>query len=65
MNTYKRYRFQRDVISYAVRVYYLFNLSHREIEDLLSERGIIVTQESIRLWCINFGALVDDTGVSR
>ena len=34
-----------------------FNLSHRDIEDLLAERGITVTRESIRLWCIKFGAL--------
>ena len=32
-------------------------LSHRYIEGLLAERGIIVTRESIRLWCIKFGAL--------
>ena len=32
-----------------------FNLSHRDIEDLLAERGITVSHESIRLWCIKFG----------
>ena len=32
-------------------------MSHRDIEDLLAERGIIVTRESIRLWCIKFGAI--------
>jgi putative transposase len=69
MNTYKRHRFQPDIISYAVWLYYRFNLSHRDIEDLLAERGIVVTRESIRLWypknslhswgrlCIKFGAL--------
>jgi putative transposase len=57
MNTYKRHRFPPDIISYAVWLYYRFNLSHRNIEDLLAERGIIVTRESIRLWCIKFGAL--------
>ncbi len=57
MNTYKRHRFPPDIISYAVWLYYSFNLSHRDIEDLLAERGIIVTRESIRLWCIKFGAL--------
>jgi len=40
MNTYKRYRFPPDIISYAVWLYYRFNLSHRDIEDLLAERGI-------------------------
>lgn len=57
MNTYKRHRFPPDIISYAVWLYYRFNLSHRDIEDLLAERGIIVTRESIRLWCIKFGAV--------
>jgi putative transposase len=57
MNTYKRHRFPPDIISYAVWLCYRFNLSHRDIEDLLAERGIIVTRESIRLWCIKFGAL--------
>jgi putative transposase len=57
MNTYKRHRFSRDIISYAVWLYYRFNLSHRDIEDLLAVRGIVVTRESIRLWCIKFGAI--------
>ena len=57
MNTYKRHRFPPDIISYAVWLYYRFNLSHRDIEDLLAERGITVTRESIRLWCMKFGAL--------
>ena len=57
MNTYKRHRFPSDIISYAVWLYYRFNLSNRDIEDLLAERGITVSHESIRLWCIKFGAL--------
>jgi len=57
MNTYQRHRFPPDIISYAVWLYYRFNLRHRDIEDLLAERGIIVTRESIRLWCIKFGAI--------
>ena len=57
MNTDKRHRFPPDIISYAVWLYYRLNLSHRDIEDLLAERGIIVTRESIRLCCIEFGVL--------
>jgi len=57
MSTYKRDRFPPDIISYAVCLYYRFNLSHRDIEDLLAERGITVSRESIRLWCIKFGAV--------
>ena len=45
------------MISYAVWLYYRFNLSHRDIEDLLADRGVIVTRESIRHWCIKFGAI--------
>ena len=57
MNTYKRHRFPPDIISYAVWLYYRFNLSHRDIEDLLAQRGVIVSREAIRLWCIKFGAI--------
>ena len=49
-NMYKRYRFPAEIIRYAVWVYYRFNLSHRDVEDLLAERGITVRHESIRLW---------------
>ena len=41
MNTYKRHRFPPAIISYAVWLYFRFNLSHRDIEDLLAQRGII------------------------
>ena len=57
MNTYKRHRFPPDIISYAVWLYYRFNLSHRDIEDLLAEQGMTVSHESIRRWCIKFGAI--------
>ena len=57
MNTYKRHRFPPDIISYAVWLYFRFNLNHRDIEDLLAQRGIIVSYESIRLWCIKFGRI--------
>jgi len=57
MNTYRRHRFPADIISYAVWLYDHFNLSHRDIEDLLAERGITVSRESIRLWRIKCGAL--------
>ena len=57
MNTYKRHRFPPEIISYAVWLYYRFKLSHRDIEDLLADRGVIVTRESIRHWCIKFGAI--------
>ena len=55
MKTYKRHRFPPEIISYAVWLYFRFNLSHRDVEDLLAERGIVVSYEAIRLWCIKFG----------
>ncbi len=55
MNIYKRHRFPPEIIQHAVWLYHRFNLSHRDIEDLLSERGIQVSYEAIRLWCNKFG----------
>ncbi len=52
---YKRYRFPPEIIQHAVWLYFRFNLSHRDVEDLLAERGINVTYEAIRLWCNRFG----------
>jgi putative transposase len=54
-NLYKRHRFPSEIIQYAVWLYHRFNMSHRDIEDLLAERGIEVNYESIRLWCNKFG----------
>jgi len=54
-SSYKRHRFPSEFIQYAVWLYYRFNASHRDIEDLLAKRGIEVSYESIRLWCNKFG----------
>ena len=51
---YSGYRFPPQIISYAVWVYHRFCLSFR-VEDLLAERGIIVSYETIRQWCEKFG----------
>jgi putative transposase len=53
---YKRHRFPPEIIQYAVWLYHRFALSHRDIEDLMSQRGIEVSYEAIRLWCNKFGA---------
>ena len=55
MNIYQRYRFPPEIISYAVWLYCRCNLSHRDIEDLLAQRGITVTCATMRLWWIKFG----------
>jgi putative transposase len=54
--TYQGYRFPPDIISHAVSLYRRFCLSFRDVEDLLAQRGIIVSYETIRQWCQKFGA---------
>lgn len=53
---YHGHRFPAIVISCAVRWYFRFNLSLRDIEELLLERGVVVSYETIRCWCEKFGA---------
>src|SRR6516162_2711012 len=52
---YSGYRFPSAIISYAVWAYHRFCLSFRDVEDLLAERGITVSYETIRQWCQKFG----------
>jgi putative transposase len=53
---YHGHRFPAVVISCAVRWYFRFSLSLRDVEELLLERGVVVTYETIRCWCDKFGA---------
>jgi putative transposase len=53
---YHGHRFPAAVISCAVRWYFRFHLSLRDIEELLFERGIVVSYETVRRWCDKFGA---------
>ncbi|MGF6807251.1 transposase-like protein [Paraburkholderia sp. Clong3] len=53
---YHGHRFPASVISHAVRWYFRFQLSLRDIEELLFERGVVVSHESIRRWTDKFGA---------
>jgi putative transposase len=52
---YPGFRFPAEIIGHAVWLYHRFTLSFRDIEDLLAERGILVTHETIRQWCLRFG----------
>ena len=52
---YKYHRFPGEIISHAVWVYFRFPLSHRDVEEILFVRGIIVSYEAIRKWCRKFG----------
>ena len=53
--SYRGYRFPPEIISHAVWLYHRFGLSFRDVEDLLAERGVSATYESIRQWCLTFG----------
>ncbi len=53
--SYRGYRFPPEIISHAIWLYHRFCLSFRDVEDLLAERGIIVSYETIRQWCQKFG----------
>ena len=52
---YRGRRFPAEIISHAVWLYHRFTLSFRDVEDLLSERGSIVSYKAIRFWCLKFG----------
>ncbi len=54
----KGYRFPRSIVSYAVWAYHRFALSLRDVEDLLAERGVTVSYETIRAWVGKFGAQI-------
>jgi len=62
LTTYKRHRFPPEIIKHAVWLYFRFNLSHRDIEDLLAKRGSMVSYEAIRLGAINLDRLTQDAG---
>ena len=51
-----RHRFPAELINHAVWLYHLFSLSFRDVELILAERGVSVSYESVRRWCLKFGA---------
>src|SRR3954454_4602269 len=56
--SYSGFRFPREVIQRAVWMYLRFTLSFRDVEDLLAERGIEVSYETIRRWVMAFGPAI-------
>ncbi|MFN3443914.1 MAG: IS6 family transposase [Rhizobium rosettiformans] len=56
--SFKRHRFPAEVIRHAVWLYFRFSLSLRDVEELLAQRGIDVTYETIRCWTKKFGPLI-------
>ncbi len=53
--SYCRHRFPPEIIQHTVWLYFRFPLSFRDVEDLLAERGIDVSYETVRRWSVKFG----------
>jgi hypothetical protein len=56
--SYSGYRFPPEIIQHAIWLYLRFTLSFRDVEDLLAERGIMVSYETVRRWVNHFGPMV-------
>ena len=52
---YKGFRFPAEIISHAVWLYFRFSLSFRDVEELMAQRGVVLTYETVRQWCLKFG----------
>ena len=55
---YRGFRFPKAIIQHAIWLYLRFTLSLRDVEELLAERGIVVTYETVRVWVARFGPLI-------
>ncbi|MFI6063524.1 IS6 family transposase [Streptomyces sp. NPDC051286] len=58
--SYKGHRYPVEVISHCVWLYFRFPLSYREVEELMLQRGVIVSYETVRRWCVKFGQAYAD-----
>jgi len=56
--SYRRHRFPPPIIQHAIWLYLRFTLSYRDVEELLAERGLDVSYETVRRWVLKFGARV-------
>ena len=56
--SYRRHRFPPIVIQHAVWLYLRFTLSYRDVEDLLAERGLDISYETVRSWVLKFGPVI-------
>lgn len=56
--SYKRHRFPPQIIAHVVWLYVRFNLSLREVEEMMLERGVDVSYETIRRWTVKFGPVI-------
>jgi transposase-like protein len=53
--SYTGFRYPVEIISHCVWLYHRFPLSFREVEEMMMERGVVVSHETIRQWCQKFG----------
>jgi putative transposase len=56
--SYRRHRFPAEIIQHAIWLYLRFTLSYRDVEELLAERGLDVSYETVRRWVLKFGPLI-------
>jgi putative transposase len=56
--SYRRHRFPPVIIQHAVWLYLRFTLSYRDVEELLAERGLDISYETIRYWVLKFGPVI-------
>jgi putative transposase len=56
--SYRRHRFPPTIIQHAVWLYLRFTLRYRDVEDLLAERGLEISYETVRRWVLKFGPLI-------
>jgi putative transposase len=59
-NLYKRHRFPTEIISHCVWWYFRFCVSYRGVEEMMAQRGVTLTYESVRYWCRKFGQTYDN-----
>ncbi len=55
VSRYHRHRFPAEIISHSVWLYFRFALSFRDVEEMLAMRGVTLSYETIREWCLKFG----------
>ncbi len=55
---FKRYRFPPKIIAHAIWLYARFTLSFKYIEEMLAERGLDVSDETVRRWFLTFGSII-------
>lgn len=63
--SFKLHRFTADVIRQAVWLYFRFTLSLRDVEELLAQRGVEVSYETVRCWIVKFGPQAEEVAVAR